>query len=94
MVIFRDHVSFATSAIFARVQILAAAQYLSRTANGICLAVQIIFVSHYKQYLSHTTNNICLTLQTIFVSHCKHIARRVCPTLSQTSRKIARNDLT
>ena len=46
MVIFHDHVSFATSAIFARVQILAAAQYLSHTVNNICLTLHVEFVPH------------------------------------------------
>lgn len=46
MVIFQDHVSFTTSAIFARAKILAAAQYLSHTVNNICLTLQVEFVPH------------------------------------------------
>ena len=86
MAIFRGHVSFATSAIFARVQILAAAvfvlyckQYSSRITKNICLALQTIFASNCKQYLTCTANNMCIELQTIFLLHCKqyfcHIAK-------------------
>ena len=48
---------------------------------------------HFRNFCQGANFGCC----TIFVSHCKqylsHIARRICPTLSQTSRKIARNDL-
>ena len=81
MAIFRGHVSFATSAIFARVQILAAAvfvlhckQYLPWIANSIWLALQTICVSNCKQYFSCTANNISVTLQKYF----SHIAKNIC----------------
>ena len=70
MAIFRGHVSFATSAIFARVQILAAAVFVLHCKQYL-YRITKIFVLHCKQYLPRIANSIWLALQTICVSNCK-----------------------
>ena len=57
MVIFLGHVSFTTSAIFARVQILEGAQYFSSSANNICLAF-LEFVPHPSRLPTIARNDL------------------------------------
>ena len=57
MVIFLGQISFTNSAILARLQILAAAQYFSSSANNICLAF-LEFVPHPSRLPTIARNDL------------------------------------